>query len=83
MIPCNIDVYDYQVPDAGTGGRQEKGMTEDKLAGWHHQLDGHESEKTPGVSETPGVPRSMGSQRIGHDIETKQQTLPWKLKSYS
>ena len=25
-------------------GQQEKGTTEDKMAGWHHQLDGHESE---------------------------------------
>ena len=25
------------------GGRQEeKGTTEDEMAGWHHQLDGHE-----------------------------------------
>ena len=24
------------------GGQEEKGMTEDEMAGWHHQLDGHE-----------------------------------------
>ena len=24
-------------------------MTEDKLVGWYHQLDGHEFEQTPGV----------------------------------
>ena len=23
-------------------GQEEKGMTEDETAGWHHQLDGHE-----------------------------------------
>ena len=23
-------------------GQEEKGMTEDEMAGWHHQLDGHE-----------------------------------------
>ena len=23
-------------------GQEEKGLTEDELAGWHHQLDGHE-----------------------------------------
>ena len=23
-------------------------MTEDEMAGWHHRLDGHESEQTPG-----------------------------------
>ena len=26
------------------GGQEEKGMTEDEMAGWHHQLDGHEFE---------------------------------------
>ena len=25
-------------------GQEEKGMTEDEMARWHHQLDGHESE---------------------------------------
>ena len=24
--------------------QEEKGMTEDEMAGWHHQLDGHEFE---------------------------------------
>ena len=24
-------------------------MTEDKMVGWHHQLDGHEFEQAPGV----------------------------------
>ena len=29
-------------PDAGRDwGQEEKGMTEDEMAGWHHQLDGH------------------------------------------
>ena len=32
-------------PDAGSDwGQEEKGKTEDEMAGWHHQLDGHESE---------------------------------------
>ena len=32
-------------PEAGKGwGREERGMTEDKMVGWHHQLDGHEFE---------------------------------------
>ena len=50
--------------DAGRDwGLEEKGMTEDEMAGWHHQLDGHEFRWTPGV----GVLHSMGSQRVGHD----------------
>ena len=32
-------------PDAGRDwGQEEKGMTEDEIVGWHHQLDGHEFE---------------------------------------
>ena len=35
--------------DAGRAwGQEEKGMTEDEMAGWHHWIDGHESERTPG-----------------------------------
>ena len=31
--------------DAGRDWRQEeKGTTEDEMVGWHHQLNGHESE---------------------------------------
>ena len=29
-------------------------MTEDEMAGWHHQLDGHEFEQTPGVGDGQG-----------------------------
>ena len=36
-------------PDAGKDCRQEeKGVTEDKMVGWHHQLSGHEFEQAPG-----------------------------------
>ena len=31
--------------------RQEKQTTEDEMAGWHHLLNGHEFEQTPGDSE--------------------------------
>ena len=41
-------------PDAGKDGRQEKGLTEDEMVGWRHQLDGHESEQTLGDSEGQG-----------------------------
>ena len=41
--------------DAGKDRRQEeKGMTEDEMVGWHHQLNGHEFERTPGNSEGQG-----------------------------
>ena len=42
-------------PDAGKDWRQvEKGMTEDEMVGWHHQLDGHEFEQAPGVGDGQG-----------------------------
>ena len=38
-------------PDAGKDWRQkEKGMTEDEMVGWHHQLSGHEFEQSLGES---------------------------------
>ena len=38
--------------DAGKDWRQEeKGMTEDEMVGWHHQLDGHEFEQAMGVGD--------------------------------
>ena len=41
--------------DAGKDwGQEEKGTTEDKMAGWHHQLDGHEFEWTLGVGDGQG-----------------------------
>ena len=35
-------------------GQEEKGTTEDEMAGWHHWLDGCESEWTPGVGDGQG-----------------------------
>jgi len=41
--------------DAGRDwGQEEKGMTEDKMAGWHHWLDGHEFGWTPEVGDGQG-----------------------------
>ena len=39
-------------PDAGKDWRQdEKGATEEEMVGWHHRLNGHESEQTPWDNE--------------------------------
>ena len=41
--------------DAGRNwAQEEKGTTEDEMAGWHHWLDGRESEWTLGVGEGQG-----------------------------
>ena len=43
-------------PDAGNDwGQEEKGMTEDEMAGWHHWLDVHVFGWTPGVGDGQGV----------------------------
>ena len=37
--------HEVMGPDAGRDwGQEEKGTTEDEMAGWHHQLDGREFE---------------------------------------
>ena len=57
-------------PDAGKDWRQvEKGTTEDEKVGWHHQLNGHEFEKTLGVGEGQEAWRAAV-----HGV-TKSQTL--------
>ena len=35
-------------------GRKRKGMTEDGMVGWHHQLNEHEYGQTPGDGEGQG-----------------------------
>ena len=45
--------------------------TEDEMVGWHHRLNGHEFEQTPGDSERQGnlacCSQSRGSQRLIQD----------------
>ena len=49
------DSLGKDLPDAGKDWRQEeKGTTEDEIAGWDHWLDGREPEWTPGVGDGQG-----------------------------
>ena len=42
--------------DAGKDwGQEEKGMTEDETVGWHHWLNGHQFEQTPGDGKGQGI----------------------------
>ena len=56
---------------------KEKAETEDEIVGWHHQLNAHECEQTPGDGEGQGslacCMHSMGSQRVGHDIAIEKR----------
>ena len=39
-------------PDSGKElGQQDNGASKDEMVGWHHQLNGHKFEQTPGDSE--------------------------------
>ena len=38
----------------GDWGQEEKGMTEDDMAGWHHRLNGHEFGWTLGIGDGQG-----------------------------
>ena len=45
----------WKDPDAGKDwGQEEKRMTEDEMVGWHHRLNGHGFEWTPGVGDGRG-----------------------------
>jgi len=45
-------------------------MTEDEMVGWHHWLDGHESEWTPGVGDRQG-----GLAAVIHGVAKSQKRL--------
>ena len=47
------------------------------MVGWHHQLNAHEFEQTPGDSEGQGslVCCSSWGQRVGRDLTTEQECL--------
>ena len=65
-------------PDAGENWRQEeKGMTEDKMVGWHHWFNGHEFEQALGDGDRQ---RSLAccspwGYRVRHDWVTELKTF--------
>ena len=72
-------------PDAGKYWGQEKRVTEDEMAGWHHQLNVHELGQTLGDSEGQGglVCYSPRGRTVGHDLATKQWTTRVFTKNFS
>ena len=46
-----VDSLEKTLMLGGIGGQEVKGTTEDEMAGWHHWLDGRESEWTPGAGD--------------------------------
>ena len=68
-------------PDAGKDwGQEEKGVTEDEMVRWHHQLTGHKFEQTTGDSEGQGSLVCCGP--WGHkESDTIDQTVVRKTSS--
>ena len=64
--------------DAGKDWRQEeKGTTEDEMAGWHHQLDKYDFEQTPGVGDEQ---RSLACcSPWGHKESDTTEQLNWSV----
>ena len=52
---------------------QEEGTTEDEMVGWHHRLDGHEFEQTPGDGEGQGSLACCSPQGHKESDMTEQQ----------
>ena len=77
-------------PDAGKDRRrEEKGMADNEMVGWHHWLDGTwvwASSKSWWWTGKTGMLQSMGSQGVGHDWVTElknwtqSKALVWSMK---
>ena len=60
-----------KVPDAGKDCGQKKRVSEDDMAGWHYQCNGHELGQTSGrwwETGRPGMLQFKGLQRVEHDL---------------
>ena len=67
-------------PDARKDwGQERKGMTDDEMAGWHHQLSGHGFGWTPGVGDRQGGLACCSSwgHRVRHDWATELNWTEW------
>ena len=60
-------------------GKEEKGVTEDEMVRWHHQLDGHEFEQDLRVGDGQGSLKSTELQSIGHNWMTAANDM-WTHK---
>ena len=67
-------------PDAGEDwGQEEKGAAQNEMVGWHHQLDGHESEQALGDSEGQGSLEccsAWGCKQSNTTVTEKWQQMP-------
>ena len=85
MLKLKVQYFGHLMQRAGSSektlmlekieGKRRKRLAEDEMVGWHHQLNGHESEQTLGDSAGQGslVLQSVGLQRAGHNLVAEQQ----------
>ena len=76
ILKLKLQYFDHLMPRADSlektlmltkiEGQKRKGE-EDKMVGWHHQLNGREFEQVPADGLQP-----MGSQRVGHNWGIEQ-----------
>ena len=89
MLKLKFQFFGYLMQRADSLGKTRcwdrlKGMTEDEMAGWHHQLNGHEFEQASRVGDGQG--RLMCCSPWGHKESVMTEQLNWteqKLCSYS
>ena len=69
----------WKDPDARKDQRlEEKGTSEDEMAGCHHQLNVHEFKQALGVGDEQGSLVCMGSKNVRPNLATEQQqSLMW------
>ena len=82
------DVKSWLIGKDSDAGRywvqEEKGTTEDEMAGWHHQLNGHESEWTLGVGDGQGglvCCNSWGRKESDTTEQLNWTELKWRSKN--
>ena len=74
-----VDSLEKTLMLGGIGDRRRRGR-QDEMAGWHHWLDGHEFEWTPGVGDGQGglaCCESWGSQRVRYNWVTELNYQIW------
>ena len=79
-----VDSLEKTLMLGGIWGQEEKGTTEDEMAGWHHWLNGHEFEWTPGAGDGQGGLACCDSwdRRVGYDWATELNWTRYILTFY-
>jgi len=73
LLIIRVSQFFEKDPEPGKDWRQEeKRATEDEMVRWHHQLNGHEFEQTPGDSEGQGS-LAYCSPRDLKELDTTEQ----------